>query len=84
MRETSAELFDQIVFAVTNLLHGEHIGTQTIYQRMVAAALRHAGVETMIQEAFRPIGQTPEPAANPSPKSNLPKEWVFGRGDNNE
>ncbi len=69
MRDSADELFDQIVFAVTHLLHGESHAVHTVYQRVVAGALRHAGVDRMIQAAFaRPseIEPFPHPDVSPS------------------
>lgn len=68
MRETADELFDQVVLAVTCLLNGEHIGVLTVYQRVVADALRHRGVDRMIRHALsRPSDIEPFPHPDVSP-----------------
>jgi hypothetical protein len=64
MRDTSEELFDQIVYAVTKLLHGDSHAVYTVYQRVVEGALRHAGVDEMIRSSLvSPIGEN-APARN--------------------
>ena len=52
MRDAADDLFDQLVYAVACLLFGDHPGTHTIYQRVVADAMRHRGVDKMIATAL--------------------------------
>ncbi len=57
MTDASDELFQQIVHAVCRLLYGEHPANYTIQNRIVASALRHYGVERIIESHLRQLTQ---------------------------
>lgn len=45
-------VFAQLVYAVAQLIHGEHPGNSTIHQRIISDALRHRGVYEVLTSAF--------------------------------
>jgi hypothetical protein len=45
-------VFDQLVYAVTLLIHGEHPGNHTILKRLVADSLKHRGVWEVLSAAM--------------------------------
>lgn len=57
MTDASYELFQQVVHAVCRLLYGENPANYTIHQRVVASALRHFGVERIIESHLRQLTQ---------------------------
>lgn len=57
MTDESDELFQQVVYAVCRLLYGENPANYTIHQRVVASALRHYGVERIIESHLRQLTQ---------------------------